>query len=136
MFDFTKNYETNSILNEGIYDVQIDKVEFKTSKTNNEYLSVQVSTKENKKIFAQFNIGHDKENVRNIAMAGLKELVTACNYDVSKLAQVSKQSLIEMLEEQLVKCQVVIDRQEGFQDKNKIKRFNKKNNIFYPRSLS
>lgn len=124
-FNFTKEYKTsdNSPLPEGWYEVLIEKAYYKISKAGDEYLNLQFSTLNNRKIFGIYNVFNKSDDSRNIAMANLKDILIAQGTDVKKLESVSKDDLLSLLTSGgslMIAVSIVTD---SYGEKNKIKKY-------------
>ena len=102
MFDFGKDYDDGfSPIPAGVYPAEIESLEWRSTISGTEYLSAMINivgdNYANRKIFHVFNLFHAKDQVRNIAMASLKKLFKISGYDLSKLGQVDKDKLVEIL---------------------------------------
>ncbi len=100
-------------------------MEFKTSKAGAEYLNLQWRLIEsNRVVFDVLNIFHDKEQVRNIALASVKKMLVASGFE-GDLSFPNKDALCNALAE--VRCDVFlkIDEQDGYEPKNKIVNYSK-----------
>lgn len=126
MFDLTKNYETPfEPLLEGYYPCIVDSCEWKISQTGSEYLSLELNVK-NRKVYHNLNLLHIKEQVRNIALADLKNLVIACGFDVAGLGSVDKDALINMLIGAACEVKLAIQpEKDGYAAKNTVKGWRK-----------
>ena len=94
MWDLTE-VKTFDIVPQGTHTATVSKVEFKESKAGAEYLNLALKTDAGN-VFVLMNINHPKEEVRNIALAELKRLLTAAKF--SSLKFESKEQLAEVLE--------------------------------------
>lgn len=98
MLDFTKSYETNTILPDGWYEARVELAEYKTSKnTGVDYLNIMFKTDKNQTVFNMYNIFNKSDIARNIAMGAVKLILEFQGYDVSKLGDISKEKLLELL---------------------------------------
>lgn len=114
-----------SPLEAGDYNVTVSKLEYKTSKSGSEYLSIGFRTENNRIIFEIFNLFHKDDKVRNIAMSSMKKLLTACEISPERLTSVTKESLLGLLAEKRVTVSLVVQKDEQYGDKNKVKGYKK-----------
>lgn len=109
-----------SPINEGNYDAVVSGAEFKVSKAGNDYLSLVFKVDSGRLIFDNFNLFHDDQRVRNIAMGKMKRLLNAVGVSSNEMENVTREKLINFLADKRV--QLVVGIKE---DKNIIKGFNK-----------
>ena len=94
MFDLSE-VKAFDIVPQGTHTATVTKVEFKESKSGSEYLNLTLKT-DSGNVFVIMNINHPKEEVKNIALAELKRLLTAAKFSTLKFE--SKEQLAEALE--------------------------------------
>jgi hypothetical protein len=101
MFDVANAKDQYSALPAGNYSAYVDEAEFKISKTGSEYLSIVWEIfgdkYKGKKIFENYNLLHDKEQVRNIALASMKKMMLASGFKIEALKFESKEALVKMV---------------------------------------
>lgn len=109
----------------GSYSSFVDKVEFKTSKKGQEYLSLGFkifgAEYENRVVFSIYNINHPTEQAKNIALADIKKMLLATGLTEDKMNFQSKEALAEAVS--AVRCNIVLRTrtQEGYNPSNEIK---------------
>lgn len=124
MFNFdeviTGDYD---VLPAGEYPAYVEKAEWKTSKAGAEYLNIMFKIIGEKHagrvLFKGYNLFHDKENVRNIALGEVKRLLQASGLDKMKFS--SKEDLVESVLQCRVNLKVVVKKSEQYGDQNEIK---------------
>ena len=127
MFDLTSVKDDNdfSPVPQGFYNVEVEGLEWKMSKAGSEYLNMKLNifgeNYTNRKLFHTFNLFHDKEQVRNIALADIKKIFVASGVDVSKLTSLDKDGLIEILSTCKMQAKVTIKQDMNYGDKNEVK---------------
>jgi hypothetical protein len=94
MFDLNQVQEFQ-IVPEGTHNASITKVEFKESKAGSEYLNITFKTDAGN-VYNILNVFHDKEQVKNIALAELKRLLKAIKQTELKFE--SKEQLANTLQ--------------------------------------
>jgi len=95
MFDLSQ-VQDSQIVPQGTYNATIAKVEFKESKSSGkEYLNITFKTDAGN-VYNILNVFHDKEQVKNIALAELKRLLKAIKQTELKFE--SKEQLANTLQ--------------------------------------
>ena len=76
-------------LPEGWYQLQLDRVETRTSSKGNDYVSVSFQViygdYQNRLVFVNLNLGHPEDKVRHIALRQLDAMLLAMDKDRDKL---------------------------------------------------
>lgn len=109
-------------LPDGQYKSYVDGAEFKESKAGSEYLNLKFKIfsgqYSNRVFFNIMNLFHDKEQVRNIALADLKKMLMASGFESMKFD--SKEDLLEAVLS--CRCEVKLgNKTDSYGTKNTIK---------------
>ena len=130
MFDLSRieSSEYTTIPN-GFYPAFIESVQMKTSSAGAEYLSAQFKifgdSHEGRVVFGTYNINHEKEQVRNIALADIKAMLSASGFSEEQMVFKNVEELLSAVKS--VRCQIKVAtrKQEGYDDQNVIKGYKK-----------
>lgn len=111
-----------SLIPDGWYDSFIEKAEFKASANGTEYLNITYritgDRHNNRVVFDIMNICHEKEQVRNIALRGIKAILISSGATVLKFS--SKENLVTALLK--CRCQIKLgNKTDNFGPKNTVK---------------
>jgi len=118
--DLTNVSEFN-LLEAGNYNAHVERAEFKESKAGSRYLNVMFKTDKGVTVFSMYNLFHDKEMVRNIALADLKKLLTASGFKDGGLKFTNESDLLESVLSCRCEIKVAVKLDSQFGDKNIIK---------------
>lgn len=122
MFDLSQPIETRKYLDAGKYLADVEAFEKKTSKAGNDYFSLKLKVN-GAYVFENFNIFHQSDVPRNIALNKLRELILAQGFEASSLKSCTEEQLIKMVTSgapMMVELSVFTDE---FGTKNSVKKF-------------
>lgn len=127
MFNLTDLKVENDydVIPAGTYQAYVDKSYWKTSNAGAEYLNVMWRitgpTQANRVVFDILNLFHEKEQVRNIALATLKKIMLASGYSEDSLKFETKEQLVERVLNCRCDIKVGVRTSAEFGDQNTIK---------------
>lgn len=89
MWDFSNDEVSSSLVPDGVYSVQVEKVEMKQTKDNaGEYLSIQFNilgpSQAGRKLFAQYNMKNKNEKAVQIGRGQLRQMLEAAGVDITR----------------------------------------------------
>jgi hypothetical protein len=125
MFNLNEDYQDEfSVLKPDYYPVQVKSAEWKMSKTGTEYLNIAYTVvgpnHNGRYIWDMLFLLHEKQKVKNMALANLKNLIIACGYSTETLTNVNKEDIIELIAGKELKVKVKIESDEQYGDKNRV----------------
>ena len=130
MFDIGKAETSDgdfSPLPTGYYKSFVDKAEWKTSKAGAEYLNLAFKIfgeqYENRMVFTTYNLFHEKEQVRNIAMGDLKKMFTASGLKEDQMNFATKEDLVAAVLTVRCRIKLSVRKSEEYGDSNEIKSY-------------
>jgi len=129
MFDLTKDYSDKNAFTpipEGEYAARLETAKWVPTSKGPEQLNLQFSIigekYANRRVFENLNLFNPSEKTKNIAMNSLKNLLMNAGVNVSKLSQISKDQLIELLSDIVVGIKVKIEpAKNNYPEKNVIR---------------
>lgn len=111
----------------GWYPAFVDKVEWKTSKSGDEYLNVMWKlfgdNYANRVVFDTLNLFNKSEVAKNIAMASVKKILTANNVAEDKMNFATKEELAAALFSARNMVYLKIQKSEAYGDKNTVSNY-------------
>ena len=127
MFDFSNVEEQGTFkpVPAGLYPAYVSQAEFKDSKAGARYLSVCFTlfgdNYEGRKVYTNFNLFHQKDTVKNIAMSQLLSMLMASGHEKSKIKANSEDELLNIIADCRCMVKVAIRVSEGYGEQNEIK---------------
>jgi len=131
MYSLSNREVENSfdVMEDGIYNSFIDKVEVKTSKAGASYINVRHrlfgEKYANRVVFNMFNVNHPKEQVKRIAFDTLATMFRAAGFSETEMNFQNEAELLAALGKVRVAVNVKTQKSDGYDDKNVIKGFYK-----------
>ena len=109
----------------GWYSSFVDRAEWKTSKAGVEYLNAAFKifgeNYANRIVFNTYNLHHEKEQVRNIAMGDLKKMFTASGLTEDQMNFATKEELVAAILKVRCRVKLSIRKSDEYGDSNEIK---------------
>ena len=129
MFNLNEVVETNDydVMPAGYYKAFCDKAEWKTSKAGSKYLNICFKIfgeqYENRVVFSMYNLYHEKENVKNIAMSDLKKMFLASGLTPEQMNFATEEALITAVLNVRCRIKLGIRKSTEYGDQNEVKSY-------------